>query len=135
MSPISKSCKDFSLLPAKPEALHWLLRPGLSWGLPSPVGTSPFTTLPSHSITATMGSFLFLKCVRAHSHPSGSLYLLYWPSSTLLPHTWHAPSLPSESNVIFSRRPFLIKLFKRASLLPQPCHSLTCFIYLHSITR
>lgn len=38
-----------------------------------------------------------------------------------------------QNQLSLSWRPFLIELFKTAVLLPQPCHSLTCFIYLRSM--
>lgn len=129
----SQNLADFSFTTSKARGLAFAPDAWHEWGSFLPFSVSPLTPLPSHAVTATLAPFLFLKHLRAHSQPSGSLYSLFSPSRMPLPHARHAPSLPSESNVTFSWRPFLIELFKIAVLLPQPCHSLTCFIYLRSI--
>lgn len=94
-----------------------------------PAGVRAFLTLCPHLYHSPSSGPPLPNRLRAHSHPSESLYLKFSPFRTLFPHAWHAPSLPSESNVTFSRRPFLIRLFKIAILPPQACHSFT-LLYL-----
>lgn len=129
----SQNLADFSFTPSKARGLAF-----------APEAWHELGVLPSLLCLTTDSSHLSHRY--SHADPlsvsqtsqstlsaSGSLYSLFSPSRMPLPRARHAPSLPSESNVTFSWRPFLIELFKIAVLLPQPCHSLTCFIYLRSI--